>query len=256
MCTLSVIIGADGYFLAMNRDERILRGAGEQAAIHELEGVKAIYPSEEAGGTWIGVNEYGVALGLLNWNDVARVQPHDGTRSRGKIIPALCSASGMAELHSGLTVLQLDGILPFRLVGVVPSERSIGIWRWNSVQLTFQAHGWHAGHWFSSSLSDGEAESLRGIACCDAHHELDAGSVSWLRRLHASHAGGPGPFSLCVHRENVKTLSYSEIVVTAEIIQMGHFRGGPCSMGQLDPIAVERLDCASVPPRGISDQVC
>ncbi len=255
MCTLSVITGADNYLLAMNRDEKIARGAGEQAAIHQLNGIRTIYPSEAAGGTWIAVNEYGVALGLLNWNDVVRARPHGKTRSRGQIIPALCSASGMAELHAGLSSLALEGIMPFRLVGVVPSEKAIGIWRWDSVQLTFQSHGWHAGHWFSSSLSDREAERMRGMACRDAQHELDAGSAPWLRRLHASHSGGPGPFSLCVHREDVKTLSYSEVVVTQEIVQMGHFRGSPCTMGRIDLIAVERVDCASLPLRDICDQV-
>ena len=99
MCTLSVITGANSYLLAMNRDEKIARGAGKQAEIHELNGIKAIYPSEGAGGTWIAVNEYGVALGLLNWNDVVRAQPRGKTRSRGQVIRALSGASGMAELQ-------------------------------------------------------------------------------------------------------------------------------------------------------------
>jgi hypothetical protein len=67
-----------------------------------------------------------------------------------------------------------------------------------------------------------------------------------LRRLHASHAGGPGPFSLCVHREDVKTLSYSEVMVAAGRIQMGHFRGSPCAMAQIQQIhsiEIERADC-------------
>jgi hypothetical protein len=255
MCTLSVITDADGYLLAMNRDEKIARGAGEQAAIHERNGVRAIYPSEGADGTWIAVNEYGVAFGLLNWNDVVRAQPNGQTRSRGQIIPALASACGIAELHAGLSGLELEGIMPFRLIGVVPSEKSIGTWRWDSAQLTFHDHAWHAGHWFSSSLSDREAESMRGLACRDAQRELDAGSLSWLRRLHGSHSGAPGPFSLCVHRKEVNTLSYTEIVVTPETIKMGHLRGSPCSVGQVDPIAVDRVNCASVRLGDIYNQV-
>ena len=77
----------------------------------------------------------------------------------------------------------------------------------------------------------------------DAQHQSDAGSVPWLRRLHASHAGDPGPFSLCVHRQDVETLSYSEVMVTAEYIQMGHFRGSPCTMAQIRSIEIERADC-------------
>jgi hypothetical protein len=123
----------------------------------------------------------------------------------------------------------------------VPSEQAIGEWRWDSSQLTFQDHSWHSRHWFSSSLSDRQAESCRGTACHNAQKESDAGSASWLRRLHASHAGGAGPFSLCVHRGDVKTLSYSEVMVTPTVVQMGHFRGSPCAMASIHPIEMTRI---------------
>jgi hypothetical protein len=41
----------------------------------------------------------------------------------------------------------------------------------------------------------------------------------------------------------VKTLSYSEVMVTAGRIQMGHFLGSPCTMGQIHPIEIQRADC-------------
>ena len=132
-------------------------------------------------------------------------------------------------------------MLPFRLVGVFPSEREIWEWRWDSTELEAHAHEWKSRHWFSSSLSDERAERLRGMACRHAQVEHDAGSAQWLRRLHASHVSGPGPFSLCVHRAEVKTMSYSEIVVTARAGSDGHFRGSPCTMGEIHPIAVERV---------------
>ncbi|MGH9536360.1 MAG: NRDE family protein [Terriglobales bacterium] len=247
MCTLSVITRDDGYLLAMNRDEKIARGAGELPQIHRLRlnGTTAAYPSDGAGGTWIAANEYGVALALLNWNDV--VQPEPGTskvRSRGEIIPILAGAPSLTGLQSAFAAFNLDGIRPFRLVAVVPSERAIAEWGWDSSQLAFQTLSWHSRHWFSSSLTDRQAGILRGAVCRDAQHELDAGSAPWLRRLHASHTGGPGPFSLCVHRDDVKTLSYSEIAVAPERIQMGHFRGSPCARPQLGWTEIRRVYCA------------
>ena len=71
MCTLSVITRNDEYLLAMNRDEKIARGAGVPPEIHHRNGTTAMYPSDGAGGTWIATNEYGITLALLNWNDVA-----------------------------------------------------------------------------------------------------------------------------------------------------------------------------------------
>jgi len=246
MCTLSIITRDNGYLLAMNRDERIARGAGEIAEIHQVDGTTAIYPSDGAGGAWIAANEYGITLALLNWNDIVR-RPLDSSkvRSRGQIIPALGGSHSRPELQAALGALDLEGILPFRLVGVFPFEEAIGEWRWDSLRLTFHAQGGHSRHWFSSSLSDKQAERLRGTACRKAQYKSDAGSVPWLRRLHASHAGGPGPFSLCVHRVDVKTLSYSEVECTSGSIQMGHFLGGPCAMGSIHPIGIKRTGCSA-----------
>ena len=253
MCTLSVITRNDGYLLAMNRDERIARGAGELPEIYHRNGTTAVYPSDGSGGTWIAANEYGTTLALLNWNDVVpRPLDRNKARSRGEIIPTLASAPSLAGLQAAFSALSLGGIQPFRLVAAFPSEQEIWEWCWDSTQLEFQVHEWKPRHWFSSSLSDEQAESLRGAACRDAQQELDGGSAPWLRRLHASHVGGPGPFSLCVHREDVKTLSYSEVLVTPGHIQMGHFRGSPCTMAQIHPIEIQRADCPDPAVKGVS----
>jgi len=256
MCTLSVISRDNGYLLGMNRDEKIARGAGTPPEAREFGGTKAIYPSDGDRGTsisgtcisrtWIGANEHAVALALLNWNDVV-VGAVDvpKNRSRGLVIPALIGCHSLAGVREALDVLELAGMPPFRLVGVFPSERQICEWRWNSRQMEFLLHGWEVRQWFSSSLSDKQAERRRGATYHDAWNEADAGSVPWLRRLHASHAGAPGPFSLCVHRSDVRTLSYSEIECTSAVVRMEHFVGSPCERTVGDPIETKcdyRLD--------------
>jgi hypothetical protein len=227
----------------MNRDEKIARGGGEPPEVHQINGTTAIYPTEGAGGTWIAANEYDITLALLNWNTTAPCGMDAKTRSRGRVIPALISSRSQSDLQQAFEVSNFEGMMPFRLVGVFPSEQTIGEWRSDSKQFWFQANPWEARHWFSSSLSDEQAESLRGAACRDAQFEPDAGSATWLRRLHASHAGGAGPFSLCVHRDDVETLSYSDVAVTAGQIRMRHLRGSPCMTGQIRSIEIERAAC-------------
>jgi hypothetical protein len=212
MCTLTVVTGNDMYRMAMNRDEKITRGLGMPPEIHEIDGTRAIYPNDGDGGTWIAANECGIALALLNWSGTApSAKAAAKTRSRGLVIPALIDSRSLSGLHEVFSVSSFTGMMPFRLVGVFPSDREIWEWRWNSIELEFRVYEWKLRHWFSSSLSDKQAESLRGAACRAAQDESDAGSVPWLRRLHASHLSGPGPFSLCVHREDAKTLSYTEV---------------------------------------------
>ena len=241
MCTLTVVTGNGTYRIAMNRDEKITRGAGLPPQIHEFDGTRVICPGDGTGGTWIAVNEYGTALALLNWNDIGPPRiAADKTRSRGRVILALIDSRSLSQLHTVFDISNFKGMLPFRLVGIFPLERKIREWRWDSARLQLHIHPWQSRHWFSSSLSDKRAESVRGAACRNAQDESDAGSGPWLRRLHASHAGGPGPFSLCVHREHVRTLSYSEFECTSASIRLEHFLGSPCNMGRRHSIEIRR----------------
>jgi hypothetical protein len=239
MCTLTIVTGNDEYIMAMNRDEKIVRGAGLPPEIYEVDGTRAVYPSDRNGGTWVATNEYGVALALLNWNDIATHSRDAKRRSRGHVIPALIDSRSLSDMHDVFSVSNFAGMMPFRLVGIFPSDHEMWEWRWDSAQLECLVHEWESRHWFSSSLSDERAESSRGAACRTARHEPDAGSVRWLRRLQASHAGGPGPFSLCVHREDVKTLSYTEVVLSSESVRMCHFLGSPCTMNPADTTEIE-----------------
>src|SRR5271169_317562 len=133
MCTLTFIPRDDGYYLAMNRDESISRGVAEPPVLIDLRGPRAsaIYPRDGAGGTWIAANDNGIAFALLNWNDVPR-QSAKKVRSRGLVIPHLVQFGSHHDVQSALTLLELRGILPFRLVGIFPNEKKISEWRWNA----------------------------------------------------------------------------------------------------------------------------
>lgn len=241
MCTLTLVAENDGYRLAMNRDERIARGAGTKPEMHEFSGTRVLYPTDGAGGTWIGVNEHRVGLALLNWNDPAPRPPQTGkTESRGRIIPALLGLSSLEETLAAVKALPLARTLPFRMVGVFPREQAVREWRWNSA-LNVLAHAWQPRHWFSSGLSDQQAEQLRGATCREAWGQPDAGSEAWLRTLHASHADGPVAFTMCVHREEVQTLSYTEIHCAPAKIEMKHFFGNPCVLREGHAAQFSRL---------------
>lgn len=240
MCTLTFIPRKSGYHLAMNRDERITRGPAAPPARIDAGGVAAVCPRDTEGGTWVAANARGVAFGLLNWNDPAPAEAKK-TRSRGDVIPALIGVSTASGAQASIDRVNLNGMLPFRLVGVFPGEELIHEWRWNRQALSTQAHPWKAGHWFSSGFSDEQAQEHRGAACSNAWKDNDAGSIAWLRRLHASHLNGPGPFSICVHRDGVETLSYTEIQCAQEQVSCNYFSGTPCTMTQpTHSVAVER----------------
>jgi len=52
--------------------------------------------------------------------------------------------------------------------------------------------------------------------------------VSWVKNLHQSHDPVPGPFSICVHRKDAATVSYTEVRCGGEAISMSYRSGSPC----------------------------
>ena len=229
MCTLTFIPRNNGYYLAMNRDERISRGLAAPPARIELEETSAIFPRDVEGGTWIAANDLGLGFALLNWNDViSNGEKLLKTRSRGFVIQDVVHLRSLDQVQGRLNLLDLTGILPFRLVGVFPANKQLWEWRWDMSTLKADTHSWDLRHWFSSSLSDEQAALRRGRVCQAAWQDKRVGTLQWVQKLHRSHAGGAGPFSVCVHREDAKTVSYTEVTCTRKNVQCNYFSGSPC----------------------------
>lgn len=239
MCTLTFVPKSTGYLVGMNRDERIARGHGFPPHVRRIGSKDAVFPSEENGGTWIGSNQYGITLALLNWNIPDLRQ--SARRSRGLIIPGLLTATTLAEINSALSTYQARDCAPFRLIAVIPSERRLLQSSWDGRNVTHKTYPWNMRHWFSSSASDIRAEESRGDVCSRSSTDENVGSVAWLRQLHQSHVNGPGPFSMCVHREQVETLSYTEVCCTREKVTMVHVIGSPCHPREIHSLQIRRL---------------
>src|SRR5262245_44409787 len=238
MCTLTFLPTTVGYLAAMNRDELRNRPIARAPQVRTRNGVEALYPTEPSGGTWIASNRYGNLLALLNWNDKTRSESVLlKTRSRGLLIPELISASKLADSTKIFEGLTLDGVLPFRLVGFFASEKTVAEWCWDGTRKELRTLPWSRGHWFSSSLSDQSAAQQRGTACEAAAAGPDFGTAKSLRILHASHIPAAGPFSVCVHRDDAATVSYTEVVCQKRSVSMRYVPGNPCRKPRLHEIS-------------------
>src|SRR5437763_10115871 len=111
----------------MNCDEKITRRQATTPTVVKIGSVQVLYPRDVQGGTWIAASSRGIAFALLNWNDSGVVQPK--TRSRGCVIPALMGCKSIRNADAILKRFDFQGILPFRLVGLFPSERQMAEWR-------------------------------------------------------------------------------------------------------------------------------
>jgi hypothetical protein len=52
--------------------------------------------------------------------------------------------------------------------------------------------------------------------------------MSQLRRLHCSHQPERGAFSVCMHRDDAETVSYTEIIAGQDGARMRHAAGALC----------------------------
>jgi len=240
MCTLSFLPVKDGYLAAMNRDEQRTRAAALPPSVHHAEELSLLYPQEPTGGTWIGGNSRGNLLALLNWYSMVPGKLGQKTRSRGELIPQILGEKTAPATVRALEQIPLTGVFPFRLFGFFPEECMIREWRWDTASVATIAYEWSRHHWFSSSWSEERAAAERGAACERTWREGMVDPAGWLRELHAGHDPEPGPFSVCVHREDAATVSYTEVLWGREGLEMRYFSGNPCQ-------ATKRLERSYLP---------
>jgi len=233
MCTLTFIPKPNGYLLGMNRDERLTRELALSPVPITTASLSAVYPRESGGGTWIGSNAAGITFALLNQNPGPQASVKE--RSRGEIIPALMESAHFSEAMRRFQQTDLRRLLPFVLVGIFPAEQIISQCQWDGNELKFLRIGWDVRHWFSSGVSDEMARKVRGSTCYEAWRRRDAGSAEWLRGLHASHSPVRGSFSICVHRPDAATVSYTEVAYGGGNLTMRYHAGHPCqALGRFD----------------------
>jgi hypothetical protein len=232
MCTVSFIPRSGGFLLGMNRDEQLSRPMGLAPQRVSADGCQFLYPREPGGGTWAGVNDRGVALALINWYR----QPQRGSKdscSRGAVVRQLLPCLDVRHIGMELRRLPLDRMNPFRLVVIYEPLNLLNEWRWNGVKLRNLAFSWLRRHWFSSGYDEPGAVRVRRKICQEAVLEPRRHALAWLRKLHASHRPVGGPYSICMHRSDAATVSYTEISVQIKSARISYHPGSPCSSNQL-----------------------
>jgi len=228
MCTVSFLPKFSGFYLAMNRDEKRDRFTALAPTVSEFEGHRAVFPREPTGGTWISANDAGVCLALINWHRIKR-KPKKATLSRGFVISELAGKLTPDEIAAAVKKLPLRKLRPFRLIAIAPAESRVIEWSWNLDRLSKRKHPWKSRHWFSSSFDEAMAEAERKRVCWVQPDESANRDLRCLRRLHRSHEPEPGPFSICMHRPDAATVSYTEVAVSGQSIVMRYKDGPPCS---------------------------
>ena len=221
MCTVTTVPHDDGFRLACNRDERRDRPAATLPAVHRLQHNTAIYPVDPVGGgTWVGVNDAGLAATLLNRTlDSATPPGCAPPRSRGLIIPhllgsrsltdALTLATGLDPAEFGLFRL----VLAQRIVAVVLTSdgRALSVDAMSVSRPTMVT---------SSSLGDAVVEAPRRRLFERLVLNSHGACLTAQTRFQAHQWRSRAEISVAMERLDARTVSRTFISVTSNRIEL------------------------------------
>lgn len=241
MCTVTWLPGAHGYELFFNRDEKRTRKPGLPPQAVTRDAVRLIHPTDgDAGGSWIGVNDCGLTVCLLNHHpSPAACQPPPTTlASRGHALLSLLSCRGVADAVARAQGLRPESYRPFILVAVDPRHPARAL---VSDGKSLREQPVRAPPFLTTSSFDTAAVTLSRRAvfdrCVAGSRSLDAET---LFALHRSHDPERGPYSICMHRPDAETVSFSHIVVGRDTVRFTYGDGAPCQARSSEPVEIPR----------------
>ena len=242
MCTVALFESpGGGYLLGHNRDESRARGRAAGPTERGAHGHRYLAPTDaDAGGTWITINDSGIAVCVLNAAELAPSRLPASPESRGQIALELAGCTDPVDARTTIerSLDRLRGMRAFHLVIVAPGngrDRPSAEWiRWDGV--TLQAERLHPPCLFVSALLDQTgAERERGRSWRRFLERPDAATFDALGGWLANHDPHPGILSTCVHRPDARTVSRTLVQVPSSgAIEVRYLDGQPC-----EPASVE-----------------
>lgn len=229
MCTVSWLHTGDGYHLLCNRDERHTRKAALAPFVQQQQDVHFIAPVDrDHGGSWIAVNEFGLAFCLLNRypSESCHNEERREYRSRGLLLMELVDCRDSMEARSRIDRFKLEEFPPFTLAMLAPAEPSLLI-HWTGCDALLEYNS-DAMPLVSSSFNQ------RGVGICRKRlfermvAEQGHINIRGLLDFHSSHWPAPSAYSPCMHREDAATVSFSWIKVGEDGIEFFYLPFAPC----------------------------
>ncbi|MFT5807763.1 MAG: hypothetical protein ACI9LG_002056 [Moritella dasanensis] len=282
MCTVSWLLANDGYQVFFNRDEQKGRALAHSPKYFNDVGVKYLMPVDPVGGgSWIAMNQAGLSICLLNYYQqkppgkklISRgllVKSLVSNTSLTKIRSALKTLP--LQRYAAFTLL----VFPSHLTAQTGCIYAV---RWDGNELTTvtavspmvsssvalaEVTNYREDHHnsillqhpilFSGEGCNDDLEMKESTALADVERveeniiELtnqrcieDRNSLA-LTRFHASHEPTPSYLSVCMHREDAHTVSFTHLIASRQQLRMNYVCGCPCSSKQ-------HQSCALYPQR-------
>ncbi|OUS07956.1 hypothetical protein A9Q81_01010 [Gammaproteobacteria bacterium 42_54_T18] len=230
MCTLSWTRNQESYQIFFNRDEQRSRSPAEPPKCIEHNGVPVLLPLDpDGGGSWISVNGHGLSLCLLNFYQ--GTVPGKRLISRGQLLRSLAHAENIDSLNNKILTTDLSHYAPFTLVAFQitqdQQQSQEKMFQWDGEDI----HRSQPENMItSSSVKFDEVSKQRqklyiqkvsSPPCADTNTDKHIS-------FHACHGEKKNHRSVCMHREDARTVSFSHILVTNNHVEFNYHNDSPC----------------------------
>jgi hypothetical protein len=197
--------------------------------------VRYIAPIDgNSGGTWIAVNQAGLTACLLN-GPADGAAPR-GRMSRGSIVQSVIGSGSMREALQAADDLALEQFAPFTLAVIEPAGSSC-LLEWNGRGRTVLDDTERRLPLTSSSYEPEAVIRVRREIFERIIEQSGGVSPDALRRFHTSHEPERSAHSVCMHRRDAATVSYTRVRVSRESVKMLYHPSAPCR--QVKPVILQ-----------------
>ncbi|AEF53410.1 NRDE family protein [Marinomonas posidonica] len=239
MCSVSWCINDHGYQIYFNRDEQKTRPVALPPKRLNFSGINVLMPIDPVGhGSWISTNDAGLSLCLLN-NYQGKV-PATPLISRGLLLSRLAKYTCLDEVGQALCNNTLSKFAPFILLAfdlsLCEQQESVRAFHWDGEALCINTM---TSPVFSSAVALSQVSQYRYAA----YQDLVVDETSQAARLafHCHHHSAQHDKSVCLHREDAQTVSFTQVTVTQTEQHMSYVAGSPCDHLTPSSLANNRL---------------
>ncbi|KJZ14676.1 hypothetical protein TW85_08045 [Marinomonas sp. S3726] len=242
MCTLSWLKTNTGYEVFFNRDEQRTRLIASLPERYKTaSGNQYIMPTDRnSGGSWIGVTDSGVGICLLNFYQ--GITPKTELISRGLLVKDLLALSKADKVLDHIKHLNCQHYAPFTLVIFIPDQAHPISVCWDGIQLTdliIESPYTSSGVEFPQ-VSQARQETFR------QYFQGRTACIDQLKSYHASHYPEKSKWSVCMHREDACTVSFSHMSIQEFSSSFHYIDGSPCEQNaQTSSISLDRISLMS-----------
>jgi len=240
MCTIAWLPRADGFTLWHSRDERRSRGIAVPPLVEHAKGIGWISPRDsDSGGSWVGVNNAGVSVGIANLFVDGRPVPPGRKVSRGLLVEQLLDSPSVLQVERRVRDFDLEPFEPFTLIAV-EAKRHPFILRWDrSTPRVIEPLGPHL---LVTSAGGSRTLEERRMQLFGADNPgLTTEAIERLYRAPPDSEMA----SVCVHRPDVMTVSLTRIEVGDRLVSLTYTPGQPCQTAPGPTILLDRVPSAS-----------